>query len=86
MMQPRSKWVKPQRNLQVGNIVLLVDDALPRTQWRMGRVIMADPGPDGLVRKVQIKIGNPGHASNRKNTELKILERPVQKLILLLES
>jgi hypothetical protein len=85
VMQPRSKWNKPHKNLAVGNVVLIVDDALPRTQWKLGRVVTADPGSDGLVRKVQIKVGNPG-LGNKSHTVTRYLERPVQKLVLLLDS
>jgi hypothetical protein len=85
VMQPLSKWNKPNKNLAVGNVVLIVDDALPRTQWKLGRVVTADPGSDGLVRKVQIKVGNPG-LGNKSHTVTRYLERPVQKLVLLLDS
>ncbi|XP_068696916.1 uncharacterized protein [Montipora foliosa] len=48
-LQARQKWQKPRRNAEVGDLVLLVDDCLPRSQWRMGR--------DGLVRSVEVKTG-----------------------------
>ena len=35
----RSKWVKRERNIQVGDIVLVVDHNTPRGQWPTGRVI-----------------------------------------------
>ena len=85
LLQPRSKWNKPCQNLAVGDVVMIVDEALPRSQWKLGRVVTADPGTDGLVRKVKIKIGNPGF-SKGKYTAPRFLERPVQKLVLLLKA
>ena len=66
---------RPRQNEEVGDLVLLVDEPLPRGQWRMGRVIKVVPGRDGLVRTVEIKTG----ASTS-------LVRPIQKLCLLEES
>ena len=74
-LQERQKWQRPRRNAEIGDLVLLVDDCLPRGQWRMGRVIKAVPGRDELVRTVEVKTG----ASTT-------LVRPIQKLCLLEES
>ena len=74
-LQERQKWQRPRRNAEVGDLVLLVDESLPRGQWRMGRVIKAVCGRDGLVRTVEVKTG-----------ALTSLVRPVQKLCLLEES
>ena len=74
-LQERQKWQRPRRNADVGDLVLLVDDSLPRSQWRMGRVKAVFPSKDGLVRSVEVKTG----ASSS-------LVRPIQKLCLLEES
>ena len=37
-LQERQKWQRPRRNAEIGDLVLLVDDCLPRGQWRMVRV------------------------------------------------
>ena len=74
-LQERQKWHRPRRNAEVGDLVLLVDEPLPRGQWRMGRVVKVVPGRDGLVRTVEVKTG----ASTS-------LVRPIQKLCLLEES
>ena len=74
-LQERQKWQRPRRNADVGDLVLLVDDCLPRSQWRMGRVKAVFPSKDGLVRSVEVKTG----ASSS-------LVRPIQKLCLLEES
>ena len=71
-LQRRQKWIKPQRNLSVGDIVLMVDQNAPRSSWPLGRIIEVFPNQkDGYVRKVLVKTKN--------NT----LERPITKLVLL---
>jgi hypothetical protein len=54
-LQARSKWLKPDRNLCIGDIVLLVEQHTPRSLWPIGRVTETYPGNDGLVRSVQVK-------------------------------
>ncbi|XP_030845109.1 uncharacterized protein LOC115925437 [Strongylocentrotus purpuratus] len=72
-LQQRQKWLKETRNLEEGDIVLIIDN-LPRNKWLTGRVIETYPGKDKLVRSVKLK-----HSTG-------ILVRPVQKLCLLEEA
>ena len=58
-LQERKKWSSERRNSQVGDIVMLVDEALPRCQWKLARVVEAYPGSDGLVRRVKLMLGDP---------------------------
>ena len=67
----RPKWCKSQRNLRVGDVVLLIDSKNARGTWPLGLVTKMCPGSDGTVRSVFIRTGN---------TEL---QRPVIKLCLL---
>ena len=83
-LQQRKKWTQSQRNLQIGDIVLLIDESLPRCQWKLGKVTEVFPGSDKLVRKVKLVVGNPNLQS--KGNQLKTLERPIHKLILVLEN
>ena len=84
LWQTRQKWDKQVQNLQVGDIVLVVDDQLPRCHWRLGRVVEVFPGQDSLVRKVKVMMGDPGLTPKGvRNKSITYLERPVQKLILL---
>ena len=71
MLQTRQKWSQPQRNFKVDDLVLLVDDTLPRGQWSMGLVTAVYPDQDGNVRQVEVKVGN------------RFLRRPIVKLCLL---
>ena len=46
----RSKLRTIQRNIRRGDLVLIVEDNVPRGQWRLGRVIAPIASADGLVR------------------------------------
>ena len=70
-LQSRSKWEKESRNLSSGDIVLIIDSALPRNDWLLGRVIETYKGGDGKVRSVRIK------------TKSSIMTRPISKVCLL---
>ncbi|XP_053381691.1 uncharacterized protein LOC123540987 [Mercenaria mercenaria] len=83
-LQARSKWVKPEQNLSVGDVVLVKDDNVPRCQWSLGRVSQAEPDQDGLVRKVTVAVGDSSLGKDgRRNKPLTLLERPIHKLVLL---
>ncbi|KAK3716441.1 hypothetical protein QZH41_007049 [Actinostola sp. cb2023] len=73
-LQQRPKWQRAQRNLAVNDLVLVVDNTLPRSRWLLGRVTRVFPGQDKFVRTVEIK------------TKSSVLVRPVAKLCLLEES
>lgn len=67
-MQERQKWNNIQRNLTMGDIVLIADATAPRNSWLIGRVIKTLPDKSGIVRTVQIQ------------TKTNIIERPETKL------
>jgi hypothetical protein len=69
----RTKWQRKERQFEVGDIVLLVDDNLPRGKWNMARVIKVFPGKDGIVRNVEVK------------TKTGVYKRSVQKCCTILE-
>lgn len=71
--QCRKKWHDIKRNMKVGDIVLLIEDS-SRCDWPLGRVIEVVPSTDGLIRKVVLI------------SKGKRWERPVSKLILLIEA
>ena len=86
-LQPRSKWIRPQRNMRVNDIVIIKDDGLPRNQWRLGRISEACPDADELVRKVRITLADSSlDAQGKRVGSTCSLERPIHKLVLLLES
>lgn len=67
-LQQRPKWLSKSINIQKNELVLLKDDNLPPSQWKMARVIDTHQGTDGLTRVVTIK------------TATTTLKRPVVKL------
>ena len=70
-LQKRQKWFRPQRNLQVGDVVLLCDESVPRYKWPLGRILQVNVGLDGLVRSVRVK------------TRLSVFDRPIHKVVLI---
>lgn len=81
----RQKWHVPRRNLQVDDVVILKEDTLPRNEWRLGRVVETVKGADGLVRRVRVQIGERKLKGKDCASKVSIIERPVQKLVLLIE-
>ena len=73
LLQKRQKWVRPQRNAAIGDVVLIVDN-VPRNVWTMGRIVSIQHDDKGLVRTASVK--------TKSNT----LRRPINKLCLLLEA
>ena len=45
---PRKKWYQCTSNLKTGNLVLVVDDAVPRGSWPLGRIVR-------VVRSAEVK-------------------------------
>ena len=70
----RSKWQRKKRQVKRGDIVLIVENNVPRDKWNLGRVVEVFPGKDGILRNVVLKT---------KNGELK---RSVQKCCVIVEA
>ncbi|XP_059097294.1 uncharacterized protein LOC131891683 [Tigriopus californicus] len=51
----RNKWIEPKRDVQVGDLVLMVVEGNPRNQWPLGRVLEVFPSSEWHVRSVQVK-------------------------------
>ena len=87
---PTRKWIDAQRNMQVGDIVLIQysSKTAPGT-YRLGRVINVETDEDNLVRTCTAKYNliKPVVASNRdslKDVVRKEIRVPVQRLVLIL--
>ena len=70
-LQHRQKWLHPQRNLQVGDLVLVRYENTPRGKWPLGLILATYPGEDGRDRSVQVK------------TQAGVYNRPTNKICLL---
>lgn len=70
-LQVRQKWKQAVSNLEVDDIVLVMEELVPRSRWPKARIVETLKSEDNLVRKVRVM------------TNGSMLERPVHKLVLL---
>ncbi|XP_055846062.1 uncharacterized protein LOC129912000 [Episyrphus balteatus] len=70
-LHQRHKWQSPQEDIKLNDLVVVKNENLPSTEWRLGRVVNVHPGPDGRVRVATLR------------TQLGEISRPVVKLCLL---
>ena len=54
-MQHRRKWNDVKDDLKVGDLVLMMDEQLPRGQWPLGLVLEVKRHRDGHVRSARLK-------------------------------
>ena len=76
ILQMRSTWNEKTCEVSKGDIVIIKDDNQPRNCWLLAVVVETFPSEDGHVRKVKVRAG-----SGTQNC----LERPVNKLVVLVE-
>lgn len=69
-LQERQKWLTPQRDVQRGDLVLIVEPT-PCCSWPTGRVVDVHRSDDGHVRSASVKTAHG------------VFERPIVKLCLL---
>ena len=68
-LQMRQKWNKKQRNIQVGDVVLLKEEYLVRSHWNLARVVETMPSKDNLVRKVRLLVADSSLTKQGKRTK-----------------
>lgn len=85
-LQTRQKWTTPMKNVEVGDIVILKDDSVPRNCWKLARVETTYPDADGYVRKVKVAVADQSQdvKGKRMGATVSYLERPIHGLILLM--
>ena len=66
---PRKKWFNDEEPINVGDIVLVLDNNLERNAWRKGVVTRIYPASDTQVRIAKV------------NTADGFLTRPTRKLV-----
>ena len=70
-LQERQKWAYPSRNFAVDDIVLVVEDRVPRSSWPLGRITsVRKNNTDEHVRSVTVK------------TRTSLYDLPVHKIVL----
>ena len=67
----RTKWLRKKRDFQVGDLVLVSESNVPRSQWELSRIVEVYPGSDGCVRSCKVK------------TKTSEIVRPITKICLL---
>lgn len=83
-LQPRQKWPNTQRNIKLGDIVLIKNELTSRNNWPLAKVIQILPSKDNLVRKVKLQLASNQLDKNGKRlVQPTQLERPIHKLVLL---
>lgn len=85
-LQHRQKWCVPSRNIRVDDIVLLKNDDVSRNQWPLARVIEIIKDDDNYVRKVKLALSAPIDNKGKRRGDETILERPIHKVIILVEN
>lgn len=70
-LQQRYKWADRKANLNVGDMVIIVQENISPAYWHMGRILSVSVGRDGLVRSALVRTHNGE------------FERPIQKLCLI---
>ena len=64
----RKKWFRTQRDVRIGDVMMILSPDTPRGSWPLGRVLDVYPGKDGHVRVAKLQVGQG------------TLTRPVNKL------
>ncbi|XP_031639984.1 uncharacterized protein LOC116351968 [Contarinia nasturtii] len=60
-LQTRSKWKNPQKNLMVGDMVLMMEENTPPLHWPLGRVSKIYPGNDNLMTETEEEFSRTSH-------------------------
>ena len=80
-LQTHTKWNKQQRNCKVGDVVLLKEDS-EHNRWPMAKIVSMSSDVKGDVRSVRLLVGT----SEKSDNSIQYLERPVNKLVVLVEN
>ena len=54
-LMTRAKWQHEERDAEVGDAVLLLEENLPRGKWKIGRITQVNRGSQDKVRSVMVK-------------------------------
>ncbi|XP_070182960.1 uncharacterized protein [Littorina saxatilis] len=82
-LRRRRKWLLPQRNVAVGDVVVLRDEAVCRADWPLGLVTEVRPSDDGLVRTCKLKTVK---VTSKTSHSTFYYWRPISKLTVLVKA
>ena len=73
--------------MQVGDIVIIKEENLPRNLWPLAKVVETTVDKDLKVRKVRLLLADPHLDKHGKRVNLpRYLERPIHKLVVLVKN
>ncbi|VDI24075.1 Hypothetical predicted protein [Mytilus galloprovincialis] len=78
LLQQRRKWTEDRRDLIEGDVILLKDKNICRTQWPVGIIVNSFKSSDEHVRKAEVRVIVNGKATT--------YTRPIVDMILLIEN
>ena len=81
-LQCWQKWNTIRRNCKVGDIVLLKEAAAEQNSWPMSKIVATNTDENGFVRSVKLMLSTSGTT----DMALRYLERPFNKLVMLVEN
>ncbi|KAH0818318.1 hypothetical protein GEV33_004474 [Tenebrio molitor] len=77
-LQQRNKWATSSaQKINIGSLVILIEDNTPPLKWPLGRVVKLHPGKDGITRVVTIQTQG---ASTVKRAVQKLCVLPVDTI------
>ncbi|KRY05797.1 hypothetical protein T12_15361 [Trichinella patagoniensis] len=68
----RQKWYNSGNAPNIGDIVLVGENNVPRRNWKLGKIVQLYPGQDGIVRTVKVQLA--GSIVNRPISKLHLIE------------
>lgn len=80
----RQKWHTENRNVRVGDIVLVQDSNNIRGQWKLAEICEALPAVDGRVRDVKLRYKNVSAGRDYHGCLDTIISRSVRRLVIIL--
>ena len=72
------KWHYTRRNVRVGDIVIIHDEDLARSDWKLGKMSDVIAGTDGVIRRLEIQYKSKGC------NQFTSVTRSVQRVVVIL--
>ena len=63
----KPKWTRPSQNPNVGDLVIIKRNFDPPRFWSLGKVVKLFPGPDKVIRAVEVRTRKGNHRESTRN-------------------
>ena len=80
---PSPKWNTEKRNAQVGDTILLKEESMVQSKYKLGRIAEVYPGVDNRVRRVKIEYRNASPNSKMDQMKKMFTERSVNNIVVI---